>query len=186
MIPELDLEVWGRPTVDHCREFRPLLGVPPRGPQRWRVVMAHGHFERPNAAEPRSSPIFPEDIAAAGLRLRRTGPLGRLRRRVTGWRPGIVLGGAPLHPPGSSAVPRRARHAAASGWRHGHTARLAACWATRRRWLGSRRRCLRRVADPRSWLPPTQRGRARYGLAAQTRGCSGQRRQPHLLVWYSI
>jgi exonuclease SbcD len=64
-IPGLDLEVWGRPVVDHCREFRPLLDVPARGPERWRVVMGHGHFEQHGAPEPRSSPIFPEDIAAA-------------------------------------------------------------------------------------------------------------------------
>jgi DNA repair exonuclease SbcCD nuclease subunit len=64
-LPSLDLEVWGRPVVEHCRAFRPLAGAPPRSPGSWRVAMAHGHFERPDSREPRSSPIYPEDIAAS-------------------------------------------------------------------------------------------------------------------------
>lgn len=65
MMPELDLELWGRPVVDHRREFRPLGGMPPRRNDHWRVALAHGHFELPGDAEPRSSPIFPEDIASS-------------------------------------------------------------------------------------------------------------------------
>jgi DNA repair exonuclease SbcCD nuclease subunit len=64
VVPELELEVWGRPVVDHWRAFRPLEGIPPRAADRWRVAMAHGHVELPGEDE-RSSPIFPEQIAAA-------------------------------------------------------------------------------------------------------------------------
>jgi DNA repair exonuclease SbcCD nuclease subunit len=65
LVPELGLEVLGRPVVQHSRSFRPLADLPPRrGPDSWRVGMAHGHFESPGE-EPRSSPIFAEDIAAA-------------------------------------------------------------------------------------------------------------------------
>jgi DNA repair exonuclease SbcCD nuclease subunit len=64
VVDELELEVWGRAVVDHDRWFRPLDGVPPRTADRWRVAMAHGHFQLP-ADERRSSPIFPDDIAAA-------------------------------------------------------------------------------------------------------------------------
>jgi len=66
LLPELDLEVWGRAVVDHYRGFRPLTEEPPRQEaDRWRVGLAHGHFELPDATEPRSSPIFPEDIASS-------------------------------------------------------------------------------------------------------------------------
>lgn len=64
-LPDLDLAVWGRPVVDHCREFRPLVGVPSNWPARWRIVMGHGQFELPDSRDPRSSPIFPDDIASA-------------------------------------------------------------------------------------------------------------------------
>jgi DNA repair exonuclease SbcCD nuclease subunit len=64
LLPELDLEVWGRAVVDHYRGFRPLTEEPPREGNRWRVGLGHGHFEETDASELRSSPIFPEDIAA--------------------------------------------------------------------------------------------------------------------------
>jgi DNA repair protein SbcD/Mre11 len=63
-IPELDLEVWGRPVVDHWRQFRPLIDMPPRQDGRWRVAMGHGHFEYPDDRDGRSSPISADDIAA--------------------------------------------------------------------------------------------------------------------------
>jgi DNA repair exonuclease SbcCD nuclease subunit len=64
-IPELDLEVWGRATVDHYPGFRPLTEEPPRGDTGWRIGVAHGHFGIPDPREPRSSPILPEDVAAS-------------------------------------------------------------------------------------------------------------------------
>jgi DNA repair exonuclease SbcCD nuclease subunit len=66
LLPELDLEIWGRAVVDHHRGFRPLTEEPPRlAADRWRIGMAHGHVEQPDDSEPRSSPIFPEDIASS-------------------------------------------------------------------------------------------------------------------------
>lgn len=65
LLPDLDLAIWGRPVIDHCREFRPLVGVPSTWQASWRVVMGHGQFELPNTRDPRSSPIFPDDIASA-------------------------------------------------------------------------------------------------------------------------
>lgn len=65
LLPDLDLAVWGRPVIDHCREFRPLVGVPTAWQAPWRVVMGHGQFELPSTRDPRSSPIFPDDIASA-------------------------------------------------------------------------------------------------------------------------
>lgn len=62
---ELGLEVWGQPVVHHWRDFRPLVGVPSSHSPHWRVAMAHGHYEEPGDSQQRSSPIFPEDIAAA-------------------------------------------------------------------------------------------------------------------------
>jgi DNA repair exonuclease SbcCD nuclease subunit len=61
---ELDMELWGRPVVDHHPGFRPLRDAPTRVRARWRIVLAHGHVEPPSAAGFRSSPISPEEIAA--------------------------------------------------------------------------------------------------------------------------
>lgn len=61
---ELDVELWGRPVVDHHPGFRPLRDAPPRVRGRWRIVLAHGHVEPASAAGFRSSPIAPEEIAA--------------------------------------------------------------------------------------------------------------------------
>jgi DNA repair exonuclease SbcCD nuclease subunit len=64
-IPELDLAIWGRP---HCgyEDFRPLECVPPRGPARWQVAMAHGHLTRGPADVGRAYPISPAEIAGSG------------------------------------------------------------------------------------------------------------------------
>jgi DNA repair exonuclease SbcCD nuclease subunit len=64
VVPELDLEVWGRPVVQHRPEFRPLADMPTRTPGLWRIAMGHGHVPFPGE-DGRSSPIFPADIAAA-------------------------------------------------------------------------------------------------------------------------
>ena len=63
---ELGLAVWGRPVYDHHPGFRPLEGMPPRPRDGWYVSMAHGLVRDFPEAECRSSPIFPEEIAAAG------------------------------------------------------------------------------------------------------------------------
>ena len=42
-LPDLDLEVWGRPHLDHV-DMSPLADARPRGGARWTVAMAHGHW----------------------------------------------------------------------------------------------------------------------------------------------
>lgn len=42
-LPVLDLEVWGRPHLDHV-DMSPLADPRPRGSSRWTVTMAHGHW----------------------------------------------------------------------------------------------------------------------------------------------
>lgn len=66
LLPELGLEVWGRPTADHHAGFRPLLDVPPRQGNGWYIAMAHGHLQTDaKDTTPYSSPILPSDIASA-------------------------------------------------------------------------------------------------------------------------
>ncbi|HXG41427.1 MAG TPA: hypothetical protein VNL95_01740, partial [Dehalococcoidia bacterium] len=63
-LPAADLALWGRPHVDY-EDCRPLAGLPQRGPERWQVAMAHGHYVRDRHDLSRSYLIFPEDIAAS-------------------------------------------------------------------------------------------------------------------------
>jgi DNA repair exonuclease SbcCD nuclease subunit len=63
--PELDLELWGRAMLSHTPDFRPLDGMPEPTEGQWLVAMAHGHFHFENDRDQRSSPIYPEDVAAS-------------------------------------------------------------------------------------------------------------------------
>ena len=63
-IADLDLAIWGRPHCDY-HDFRPMHGVPPRGPATWQIAMAHGHLTRGPADLQRAYPIAPEEIAAS-------------------------------------------------------------------------------------------------------------------------
>ena len=65
LYPDLDLEVWGRGMLSHTPDFRPLQGMPQPTAGRWLVALAHGHFHNEGDREQRSSPIYPEDVAAA-------------------------------------------------------------------------------------------------------------------------
>lgn len=42
-LPDLDLQVWGRPHLDHV-DMSPLADPCPRNGARWSVAMAHGHW----------------------------------------------------------------------------------------------------------------------------------------------
>ncbi len=64
-LPELDLDIWGRPHTSYA-DFRPLEDVPPRGKATWQVALAHGHLTRGAADVGRAYPISPEEIAASG------------------------------------------------------------------------------------------------------------------------
>lgn len=63
-LPELELEIWGRPIVFHEPDFHPLVDVPEQKLDGWRIVMAHGHVEDPKYAGFRSSPIYPDHISS--------------------------------------------------------------------------------------------------------------------------
>ena len=63
--PELSLELWGRAMLSHTPAFRPLDGMPQPTAGQWLVAMAHGHFHFEDDRDQRSSPIYPEDIAAS-------------------------------------------------------------------------------------------------------------------------
>ena len=63
--PELTLDVWGRAMPGHTPEFRPLQGMPRRRNGHWLVALAHGHFHFADDLDLRSSPIYPEEVAAA-------------------------------------------------------------------------------------------------------------------------
>ncbi len=66
-LPQVETVIWGRPVVDHDRNFRPLAGLPPRQGDLWHVAMAHGYFADEDEADlHRSSPISPEEIARSG------------------------------------------------------------------------------------------------------------------------
>ncbi len=64
--PELSLELWGRAMLSHTPSFRPLDGMPAPTEGNWLVAMAHGHFHFENERDQRSSPIYPDDVAASG------------------------------------------------------------------------------------------------------------------------
>jgi DNA repair exonuclease SbcCD nuclease subunit len=63
-LPHLDLALWGRAHVDYG-DCRPLEGLPPRGPERWQVALAHGHYVRGQHDLGRSYLILPEHIAGS-------------------------------------------------------------------------------------------------------------------------
>ncbi len=63
--PELDLELWGRAMLSHTPDFRPLAGMPEASEGRWLVAIAHGHFHFEDDRDQRSSPIYPDDVAAS-------------------------------------------------------------------------------------------------------------------------
>ena len=63
--PELTLDIWGRAMPGHTPAFRPLDGMPSRHDGRWLVALAHGHFHFDDDLDQRSSPIYPQEVAAA-------------------------------------------------------------------------------------------------------------------------
>ncbi len=63
--PDLRLELWGRAMLSHTPDFRPLAGMPKPTEGHWLVALAHGHFHFENDRDQRSSPIYPDDVAAS-------------------------------------------------------------------------------------------------------------------------
>jgi len=63
-LEQIGLTIWGRPVFNHVPSFSPLEGMPDRPSGGWFVAMAHGLFME--EVDPmRSSPITPEEVAAA-------------------------------------------------------------------------------------------------------------------------
>jgi DNA repair exonuclease SbcCD nuclease subunit len=62
-LPELDLEVWGRPHLDHV-DMSPLADPRPRSGTRWSVAMAHGHWVSGPQDHHRSWLIHQEELHA--------------------------------------------------------------------------------------------------------------------------
>jgi exonuclease SbcD len=63
-LPELDLEIWGKPHLSYD-DNRPLAGLPPRGPSTWQVALAHGQLVLGTGDLHRSYLITSEEIAAS-------------------------------------------------------------------------------------------------------------------------
>lgn len=64
-VPEVGVEVWGRPHVTWA-DHRPLDGIPPRGEAPWQVALAHGHLVRGPADAQRAYLLTAEELAASG------------------------------------------------------------------------------------------------------------------------
>ena len=62
-LPTLDLEIWGRAHPDHV-DMAPLRDVPARGPSRYRIAMAHGHWVSGPHDSHRSWLIHQEELHA--------------------------------------------------------------------------------------------------------------------------
>jgi DNA repair exonuclease SbcCD nuclease subunit len=60
-LPALDLQIWGRAHPDHVN-MAPLRDPPPRGPQRWSIAVAHGHWVAGPQDHHRSWLIHQEEI----------------------------------------------------------------------------------------------------------------------------
>jgi DNA repair exonuclease SbcCD nuclease subunit len=63
---DLKVAVWGRPLVEHSPRFNPLLDLPAPLPNRFNVVVAHGHVVRGESNTGRSSPIGLEPLLDSG------------------------------------------------------------------------------------------------------------------------
>jgi DNA repair protein SbcD/Mre11 len=63
-LPELDVELWGRPHPDFD-DLRPLDGIPGRGRRTWQIGLAHGHVVLSADDLRRAYQIHPDEIAAS-------------------------------------------------------------------------------------------------------------------------
>ena len=59
---ELSLVVWARGIESHHPAHRPLAGYVPGPPDRWNVVLTHGHYVPRGERSDRSSPITQDEI----------------------------------------------------------------------------------------------------------------------------
>jgi len=64
--PDLALNLWGKPVVEHHPGFRPIADLPARQGHYWHVGIAHGYHVPGSQNTDRSSPILGREIAASG------------------------------------------------------------------------------------------------------------------------
>ena len=62
-VKDEDLTFWGRPTLEHSPETRPLVGIPKRPDRGWSVVVAHGTAKSSDVPTVEGSPIYPRDFS---------------------------------------------------------------------------------------------------------------------------
>jgi DNA repair exonuclease SbcCD nuclease subunit len=98
--PGLGIDLWGRAMPMHTPDFRPLAGMPAPDSDNWLVALAHGHFHYEEDRDQRSSPIYPQEVAAAGCHYL---ALGHWDRHVDVSQGDVtaVYSGCPLGPIGS-------------------------------------------------------------------------------------
>lgn len=65
LLPELDLQIWGRPHLDHV-DMSPLADPRARNGTRWSVAMAHGHWVSGPQDHHRSWLIRQQELEALG------------------------------------------------------------------------------------------------------------------------
>lgn len=76
---DLDLAVWGKPIISYDGDLRPMIGVPPRGIERWQIAVAHGHYVGALTDEPHSFQISEEEIVRSSQDYVALGHLGAFR-----------------------------------------------------------------------------------------------------------
>lgn len=121
-LPTANITVWGRPTVHHSPEFRPLLGIPPRPVQSWAVVVGHGQVEASDEPTLGGSPIYPRDLESIDWDYVALGHIPRFLQVKTFSAPAYYAGSSVRGAddgPGGVAIVRFAEGAAAS-----------VCWRT--------------------------------------------------------
>ncbi|MBI2857730.1 MAG: metallophosphoesterase [Chloroflexi bacterium] len=64
--PALDMAVWGKPVDSYSGDQCPMAGIPPRGPERWQVAVAHGHYVGNSDGEINALQISEKEIAWSG------------------------------------------------------------------------------------------------------------------------
>ena len=94
--PDLDLGVWGQPLLDYGGPQRPLGVVPQRGPERWQIAMAHGHYVGDSDNKDRSFLISRDEVLATGRDYVALGHWDRFFPAVEETVPAFYSG-APLH-----------------------------------------------------------------------------------------
>ena len=98
--PGMGIDLWGRAMPMHTPAFKPLEGMPLPVEKNWLVALAHGHFHYDEDRDMRSSPIYPQEVAAASCHYLALGHWDR-HVDVSQGNTTAVYSGCPLGPIGS-------------------------------------------------------------------------------------